>query len=611
MKIGIIDSGMDVNHKRLTVCDVEGNSILLCGNEFSLCENFDDQLGHGTATAGIIHKHNPQAELFIVKIFDKEGFTNERFLHYAIQLCIDRRVNLINISLGVQTNTPHESLIDICEKAYSAGIAIVAAAHNDIHSESYPACFSSVLGIVCGKAKTDSYGYIPSSGFFIAKGDLQRVLWKNNQFNITGGTSFACAHFTGIISNVIENHKFNDIAALKSFMIEHADKDLLPMYQVSDIKKIPYIQRSDFDKIGKEFFTPQKNDWLKKIALFPVSEKEMNTFSEFPGLCKYEIVKSLDYPRNIKRNTENTQSLTDDDWDRFDTMVLGYFLDHQFEANVKLGIEIVKKAIAYDKNIFFFSQRLKKSLQQFIFKSYGGKIYLPEVNKETLWKMLQFKHLPESDTPIISVIGTSNKQGKFTTQLRIKDILQNEGYRVSHISTEPHGELFGATFAFPYGHQGTVNLPRTDWLEFLRILVKGTQYFNNPHIIITGTQGSFIPRTYKHVGDTTTSLDFVFGIQPDGFVCAINPQDTLEQIQDVLDTIRIFTKAKLLFCVLTPHERSFIGNDDNIHAVNRTLSKDEYIEKRLLLKQQLNTEILDIWDSDNNTTIVKTIENAF
>jgi len=612
MKIGIIDSGIDINHKRLISCNVKGGTILLSNNELSFCENFDDLLGHGTATAGIIHKHNPQAELFVIKIFDQEGITNERFLHYAIQLCIDKKVDLINISLGVQTNMPHESLIAICEKAYSVGIVIVAAAHNDIHLESYPACFSSVFGVICGKTKADNYGYLASSGFFIAKGDLQRVLWKNERFNITGGTSFACAHFTGIISNLMEKHNFSDIASLKLLMIEHADKDLLPTYQVSDVKKLPHVQRTDLDQIGENFFTPRKNDWIKKIALFPASEKEMNTLREFPESCFYEIVKSIDFPRNLKGSNENMQSLTDDDWNKFDTMVLGYFLDHQFEANVKLGHEIVNKAIENNKNMFLFSPRLKRAVRQIISDtSYRCKIYLPEVNRDTFQQILQFKHLPETNVPVISVIGTSNKQGKFTTQLRIKDILKNEGYRVSHIATEPHGELFGASFAFPYGHQGTVNLPRVDWLDFLRILVKGTQYYNNPHIIITGTQGSFIPRTYNHIGNVSTSLDFVFGIQPDGFICSINPQDTIEQIQDVINAMRIFTKAKLLFCVLTPHERTFRGSDENVYTINRTLSKDEYLEKLQLFKEQLGTEVFDIWDLNNNNIILKTIEDAF
>jgi len=616
MKIGIIDSGIDINHKKLTTCKIEGVAIGINNNdELYVYDDYNDLIGHGTATAGIIHKHNPNAELFVVKIFDHQGIINEKSLHSGIELCIDKKTDIINVSLGVQTNTPHESLINLCEMAYSVGIVIVAAAHNDAFLECYPAGFSSVFGVVCGKVKGANYGYDSSSGFFISKGDLQRVLWKNNQFNITAGTSFACAHFAGIMSKIIESQSFNkDITLLKSFLIDGADKEIYPSssFQSSDIKKVPYIQRDDLDQIGISVFTTQKNKWIKKIALFPSGEKEMNTFGEFPDLCPYDIIKSIDYPRNLKGNVGGIYSLKDDDWNNFDTLVLGYFQDHQFEANVKLGYEISQKAIEFNKNFFLFSPYLKKKLLQFISKTnYDGNMYMPEVDWNAYQQLKQFKHLPDVSIPVIAVIGTSNKQGKFTTQLRVKNILEKEGYKVSQISTEPHGELFGASYSFPYGHQGTVELLRGNWLEFLRTLVKCIQYYNKPNIIITGTQGCFIPRTYEHVGNVTTSLDYIFGIQPDGFICAINPQDTMEQITDVLDTMRIFTKALPLFCVLTPYEKKFQINNTNIFTTEKKLSQEEYMEKLVSLKNQLGLEVFDIWDFNNDINILKIIENAY
>lgn len=612
MKIGIIDSGIDQHHPKLVGTKITGISIEYPNNELIFSDDITDTFGHGTACAGIIRKHNPEAELFIVKILSNTGTAHEQQLQAAIRTCLDNGTDIINISIGIQTNSPSEELTQVCAQAFAKGAILVAAAHNSLNLESYPSHFPTVIGVVSGKCKAPSYGYTISSDYFIARGDIQRVLWKDHRSNITGGTSFACAHMTGIISNLLREGVLQSISELNTQLIRGADPDIKPMLPIRHLRKAPHIQRHDLDQIGQHFFTPQKNDWIGHISLFPASEKELNTFREFPHACRYPLVQSLDYPRNT-RGANRSTTLSDQEWEQTDTLVLGYFADHQFEANNKLGREILRQALSLDKNLFLLDPHLRARVEKAMAHGnhYNGTLYTPSVDSSTYERMFQFRHLPEVSVPIVAVVGTSNKQGKFTTQLSVKHILEQEGYSVAHITTEPHGELFGATFAFPYGHKGTVDLPRLQWLDFLRTLVKGTQHYNHPDLILTGTQGSFIPRTYTHIGDVTTSIDYIFGIQPDAYICAINPQDTLEQIQDLFHAIRIFTKAKPLFCVLTPHYRSFLGNDDNIHQINTTLHTDEYTEKMSYFQDKLGLKVLNILDQSNNSTILSLIENAF
>jgi len=46
MKIGIIDSGIDINHQKLNLCMVNGESIVLCNDEFVIHENRNVRLLH-------------------------------------------------------------------------------------------------------------------------------------------------------------------------------------------------------------------------------------------------------------------------------------------------------------------------------------------------------------------------------------------------------------------------------------------------------------------------------------------------------------------------------------------------------------------------------------
>lgn len=148
----------------------------------------------------------------------------------------------------------------------------------------------------------------------------------------------------------------------------------------------------------------------------------------------------------------------------FDTMVLGYFYDQLFEANIRFGNDLLAVCMKGQKNLYVYDPRLKAHIE--CLKGYAEplfRMYMPEVSSRLHDRVMQFRHLPKVRVPVMAVMGTSNRQGKFTAQLRLKDILKREGYAVSHISTEPQGELFGADFSFPYGYNGTVSIGREKW----------------------------------------------------------------------------------------------------------------------------------------------------
>ena len=122
MKIAIVDSGIDKQHKRLKNCKISGVFIDFRhkeGEQYELNESFNDELGHGTAIAGIIHKLIPEAELIGVKIFNEQPSVNERIIHRAIGWCIENKVDIINLSLGIETTNPNEELFKACERAYN------------------------------------------------------------------------------------------------------------------------------------------------------------------------------------------------------------------------------------------------------------------------------------------------------------------------------------------------------------------------------------------------------------------------------------------------------------------------------------------------------------
>lgn len=625
MRIAIIDSGIDRQHKRLRKCKISGIFINHIKEEqYEINGLFNDELGHGTAIAGIIHNLIPEAELIGIKVFKDQLSVNEFVIHRAINWCIENKVDIINLSLGIETNNPNEKLFQVCKKAYDINIPIIAAAHNDFQSECYPAFFPFVFGVTGGKVinKYD-FGYLPESPVeFIAKGTIQRVAWKNRGYNITSGTSYACAHFTGIVASSLK--KIKNIERLKKHLVIQSKAEVRPNKSFDHTTRLPKIKRFDLDEIGIELFNSEnKLKYLRSLALFPVSEKEMQAFIDFPHLVPFRINRYFDYPRNIhglsnKKECENLEIIDKmpetNDLKLFDSAILGYFMKNLFEANVRFGYDLLDLLIKQEKNLFLFDKSLYNHIKASKCSSKIPSIYIPQITNKTMEQMLQFRYLRSVKVPVLAVVGTSNRQGKFTTQLRIKEILQKEKYNISHLSTEPQGELLGASFAFPYGFGENINIPRSKWALFLRILMKGLQEFNAPHLILTGTQGWTVPRAANQsaFGNETQTLDFLFGIQPDAIICAINPTDSIEIINNTIKAIQIYTNSKSILLTITPWARELERKSNNSSINNYQYLDRQDLENKIdFYSNMLKLPVINIMDPDSEKLVKNTIQKAF
>jgi hypothetical protein len=126
--------------------------------------------------------------------------------------------------------------------------------------------------------------------------------------------------------------------------------------------------------------------------------------------------------------------------------------------NVEYGYQLIREAVENNTNFFVYDFYLGKRIQKLIKDSKSdSKCYIPVVDERIYNIISHFRSRPNIKTPLLCVTGTTNKIGKFTTQLILNDLLNSAGYKTSFISTEPHGELFGAMFSFPFGYNDTVS----------------------------------------------------------------------------------------------------------------------------------------------------------
>ena len=300
MKIAIIDSGVENTHTRLNKAIINGLGFTISdNNEVSTGTDYTDQNGHGTAIAAIIHKHCPEAELSCLKIFQDGLIIHEHVLYKAIEWCLNNEVNLINLSLGIVSERVPEKLFELCQAAYKKNIVVISASNNVIKDKAYPAYFPNVFGVACGQIKkSNDYGYLPESPIeFLAKGTTQRVAWKDNSNKILQGTSYACAHFTGIAAKIIKESGFIEIDKIKEELKESSDRNIQPLVNLKTSSEMEYLVTNlNIKQEGDNTFKYEKKfNWIKKIAIFPATDKELALFHKFPECVHADIIYNSTY----------------------------------------------------------------------------------------------------------------------------------------------------------------------------------------------------------------------------------------------------------------------------------------------------------------------------
>lgn len=123
VRVAVIDSGVHPSHPHVGAVS-QGVAIGPVGQQLA---DTVDRLGHGTAVAGAIRDHAPEAEILPVKVFDRELRATAEALEAAIDWAVGAAVDVINLSLGT-ANPAHEGRLRAAvDRAVANGVTLVAA----------------------------------------------------------------------------------------------------------------------------------------------------------------------------------------------------------------------------------------------------------------------------------------------------------------------------------------------------------------------------------------------------------------------------------------------------------------------------------------------------
>lgn len=223
IKVAILDSGIDMHDELYT------RQWIDFSDKVSGYKPVDNS-GHGIAVAGPVAARisgfgmegiASGAEIYSVKILDKENKANVSTVVKAIEWCIQNDMDIINMSFGMDGYS--EILAEAVKKAYNKDILMVATAGNDAEQVQYPARFPEVLSVGSINAKLEASKFSDNSQTDLAAPgeDVQSIGFLGS-FSRASGTSFAASHVTGVAAAVKSADKSLSASQLMEVLKESA-----------------------------------------------------------------------------------------------------------------------------------------------------------------------------------------------------------------------------------------------------------------------------------------------------------------------------------------------------------------------------------------------------
>lgn len=582
VKIIIIDSGVRCNHPRFLNDEIRGYTFFKSGK----LDDFEDKYGHGTAIYNIIRKCSNIAEILNIKISDLEYGIEQGILIDVLEYIYNNEdVDIINLSLGISVSEDNERLQDVCSKLTEKGV-IICSAFDNSGAVSYPACFENVIGVIsdqsCKKIsdfKCTNSNFINIAGY----GRIQRLAWYKPDYIMLGGNSFACAHITVQIAQILYENK-------------EKSQSILEEMRKGSIGTI-YFEQNQL----------KKNNVMKieRAALFPFN-KEMHGLIRFSDSLDFNIVAVYDtkYSARIGANTKfllhedvkslMIQNINNIEWEKFDTLILGH-LNELNSMGLKEDIksDIIKGATLHNIKIYAYDD-----LSECVTEENRDLIYFPKIDNTYLPTNYLGK-LFRISRPVLGIFGTSSKQGKFTLQVKLRKLFQNAGYKVGQIGTEPNSLLYGMNFVYPMGYNSAVKIKEYDAIRYLNSCMNELCNEKND-IIIVGSQSGTIPYDVGNIVQfNIPQYNFLLGTQPEAVVLCINPYDETAYIIRTINFIESSVCCKVLGLVVFP--MNLKNTWKGIYSSKEKLTEDEFIELKDKLEKEIGIKVYNLGiESDIN-----------
>lgn len=614
VSVAIIDTGLRRSHKDFA--ELECESYYYDPVTKSVCQEseFDnDQYGHGTACAWIIHRMVPEAKIISLKALDSTGQGTADAVLACLEWAINRNVKVVNLSLGNENKAKVSRFNLLGEIAFNKGIFLIAA-FGENSNTSIPAALEKYIGVYNGQyEKYDSFTFEKQKCVAWAYGSRQRVGWNNRDYVFIAGNSFSAAHMSAIIAGQIQTGC--ESSFVWEFLQSNSSGKSLPKSSilVSEIELQQY--NSEKFEIGS--------------AALCLYNKETESLLKFNDLLDFKITGMVDIPQHGLCGKDLADILRDTSFDNSivvqnnlekcivscDTIIISrtHILDRLFHRDMLK--DFLETAIDHNKNIYSL-EYVDYAMYPDIFKKAqdrGLKIRHPILWSEDLLNaksnIENLGHLG-TKTPVLGIFGTGSQQGKFTIQLLIRRALKKLGYKVCNLGTEIQSELLGFEEFYPMEIEKSVKFSQWEMITYIKGLMRTLEY-RNPDLIVVGSQSGIIPYSYGYEDHNYTlpSISFLMATIPHAYILTVNPWDDIEFVQNSIHALQIIGKGKVILLAFSDNPR--MPSKNKRISTKKRLTEEELEYYRTRLEQATGIPATEIMSDEGQKKIVNTILNYF
>lgn len=559
----------------------------------------EDEIGHGTMICSAMNTINKNINYNIIKIFGNSIWADEEILIKTLEYIYNNiKTDIVHISFGINFCEEIDKLNAIIKKLKANGIIIVAAFSNN-QTISYPAACYDVIGVMFDNSiiKTNEWIYVENSLVNVfATGQPKNLISNDGKMKLVAGSSFAAAYISGHISKLIDNkHKID----VKTYLKENAKCVYLAPDITNNLKK--------FD--------------INRIVIFPFNKENHSLIRNHNMLIpKIHSVLDVKYSINIGKKVFEILDINDKkddfnhltvkdimklDWnENFDTFILGHIENINSLLTYSLYDYIIDMCIKYNKNIYTYDSLSKAQLDKI--RNSAIKINYPNNRFSNIYEN-RIGMLYEISKPVVGVFGTSSKQGKWTLQLKIREMLEKIGYTTGHLGTEPSAELFKNTTMAAIGFNSTIDMKSNDAISLFNYQMHLLE--KNSDLLIFGTQSNVIPLSFGGISTIPRyTNELIYACEPQASILCINEWDDIDYVEKCISYLESFYDNKVI-CLAYISKKANYNRWDKLGMHNFKISSEknkifEYAENKKI-------PIVKMDDDDEIKKICEIIINYF
>ncbi len=607
--ITIIDTGISKIYADKYLKDRLNNLITykVVDGELLKYQGADDVIGHGTLVCSAINTINKDVSFNIIKAFGEDFWADEKALIMILKEieCLEFKTDILHISGGIQVCEYMEELEEVLWKIRRKGTIIVSAFSNN-QVLSYPAACGAVIGVMFDTniVSTKEWIYVNNSPVNIyATGNPKNLVDMNGSLVKTAGASFAAAFITGHISKMLQTVDASKID-------EQLKDNAIRCYNAPEI--IDELTDLEFKKIVVFPFNKENHSLVRnyKMLLPQIVDILDVKYSPYIGLDAFQLLSISDYDlddRDEEDENENKFIIKDImkfDWNTdFDTFVLGHVGQLNSTLTFSIYEYVYNNCIKHHKNLYSYDPipiEVKSA-----FSEKGLSAFCPKVTDNNIG-LNHCGMLYEISKPVVGVFGTSSKQGKWSLQLKIREILEERGYKTGHLGTEPHSLLFNNTQMCALGFNSEVKLNQMSAISVFNHLMHSLQKTSD--ILFFGTQSNVIP--YSFGGLATIPIytyELICACEPQASILCVNEWDEIDYIKRCIKYLESFCGNKVIALAyfLKDYYEKWDNSGLSINELKYDYSK---IEK---IKEETQLSIYNMGDKSEVEMLCDDIINYF